>query len=223
MIATATALAEHRWVMGRTNGVARCPQESKYASDFSAGTRITGLAYDWGGMDDAQAFDRKLAQGQAAGSHARHGSTDCTAGVDCSGLVSLAWGSPTKYSTETIDQLGVTPRYDWQTDMEPGDALVKPGEHIVLFAAYSPDGRPIVYEASSSRHKVVRRTWDWARLKGYRPLQYRHIVIGDGGSAPVAPGEGPTGDTAAPQPPPQHGPRQVIPHGGVRQPLRRPS
>jgi hypothetical protein len=176
IIATAARLAEHRWVMRRANRYATCPQITAYVSDFAVNDTIIGLPYDWGGMDGPEAFDGRLALGLAAGSHARHGSSSCTAGVDCSGFISIAWGSKRKYGTATIAEIGVVPRYNWFQDMEPGDALVKPGDHIVLFAGYNQDGRPIVYEASGTYHRVVRRVWDWARLTGYYPLQYRFLV-----------------------------------------------
>jgi len=162
--------------MRQANRYAKCPQRFTYVSDFPVNDTVVGVPYDWGGMDGPEAFDRRLGQGLAAGSHARHGITTCTTGVDCSGLLSMAWGSTKKYGTITIAEIGVTPRYNWYQDMKPGDALVKPGSHVVLFAGYADDGRPIVYEASGSHYRVVRRTWDWASLNGYYPLQYRFLA-----------------------------------------------
>lgn len=176
MMATAARLAEHTWTCRDANRRAPCVEG--YASDWSAEQEVTGLPYDWGGMDDPETFDRKLAEGLAAGSHAFHGPPSaCTAGVDCSGFVSLCWGSTTKHGTSTIRAISARPRYNLFTDMKPGDALNKPGKHIVLFAGYRADGNPIVYEASGAHNRVIRNDWDtWARYQGYYPLEYRMVV-----------------------------------------------
>lgn len=179
MMATARRLAEHTWVCREVNRRAPCVRSAPYSSDWEANQTVTGIAYDWGGMDGPEAFDRKLAQGLAAGSHSRHGITACTAGIDCSGFISLCWGQrPTHdYSTRTIRAIAGRPRYNWYTDMKPGDALNKPGSHIVLFAGYREDGNPVVYEAAGSAGRVIRNDWStWSRFQGYYPLQYRMVA-----------------------------------------------
>lgn len=179
MITRAKKLAGHRWVCRNANRVAACVTQSPYACDWKADEQVIGLPYDWGGMDDIDRFNRKLLAGQAAGSHKRHGITVCTAGIDCSGFVSYCWGQPLthQYSTSTIRTIGAKPRYNVFTDMKPGDALVKPGVHIVLFAGYRADGNPDVYEASGSKGKVVFNNWSsWSAYKGFYPLQYKMVM-----------------------------------------------
>jgi hypothetical protein len=150
-----------------------------YESDFEAGEEVVGVAYDWGGMDGPQEFERKLALGQAAGSHMKHGSTNCTAGVDCSGLVSLSWRQRRKFATSTIDAIAVRPAYDLFTDLKPGDVLNKAGSHIVLFVSYRADGNPTFYEASGRANRVILNDWSsWSYLKGYYPLQYKGVTEG---------------------------------------------
>jgi hypothetical protein len=130
-------------------------------------------------MDGPEEFDRKLAEGQAAGSHSNHGITSCTAGIDCSGFVSYCWGQrPTHdYSTSNIRDISGRPKYNWYTEMKPGDALNKPGDHIVLFAGYRDDGGPIVYEASGSAARVIRNDWStWSRFQSYYPVQYKMVI-----------------------------------------------
>ncbi len=178
IISTARQFAEHRWTCKERNRHAPCVP-SGYSSDWKAQETVTGVPYDWGGMDSPEVFDRKLASGQAAGSHSRHGITDCTAGIDCSGFVCFCWGQPAvhEFSTQTIRSISGRPRYNWYTDMKPGDALNKPGSHVVLFAGYRPDGNPIVFEASGSAGRVILNDWStWSRFKGYYPLQYSRVV-----------------------------------------------
>lgn len=179
IIAKARYLAEHQWVAREEN--LRAPCVDDYTSDWSPNDTVTGIAYDWGGMDDPESFDRKLAAGQAAGSHSRHGVTQCTAGTDCSGYVSFCWGSTRKYGTSTIENMdngiAVRPRYNWFTDMLPGDALNKPGSHIVLFAGYRADGNPNVYEASGPAGRVIYNDWStWSRYEDYHAIQYRRVI-----------------------------------------------
>ena len=178
IMATAVRLAEHRWVCRAANRVAPCVTTVPYESDWQPDQTVNGIAYDWGGMDDPERFDLKLAEGQAAGSHSRHGITGCTAGIDCSGYVSYCWGQPMThdYSTRNIRDISGRARYNWFTDMKPGDALNKPGDHIVLFAEYNPDGRPVVYEANGGAGRVIRKIRTWSSLKDYYPLQYKMVV-----------------------------------------------
>lgn len=176
IVARAKDLANHGWVCGAPNLRASC--SAKYVSDWKSGQRITGIPYCWGGIDGPEAFDRKLASGLAAGAHSRYGVLKCAAGIDCSGFVTLCWGlslSGHAYSTSTLRQIAGKPKYNWFTDMKPGDVLNNPGSHVVLFTGYNPDGTFNVCEASGSMARVVCRKTTWSRFKGYIPLQYKGI------------------------------------------------
>ena len=185
MLALADSFAHFEWSPTRPEHLtASCDQEQPYASDWEVNERVVGLPYDWGGMDDPDVFLRKLDEGQAAGSHSWHGSTACTAGMDCSGYVGYIWGvrdPAKKKSTRSLYDIAVKPSYaatgDWFQQLKPGDALNKPGSHVVLFAGYRPDGNPIVYEANGSAGKVIKNDWStWARYNGYEPLEYGGVV-----------------------------------------------
>jgi len=176
IMATAERLAQHTWDCKSINMVARCPQAKPYTCHFQLDQKVTGIAYDWGGNDDPDQFDKKLADSLAAGSHSWHGVTACTAGIDCSGFVGYCWGQKKKFGTVNIREISARPKYNIYTDMKPGDALNKEGSHIVLFAGYKPDGKPIVYEAQGAAGRVIlnqNRSWD--SLKGYKPLQYLNV------------------------------------------------
>jgi len=175
IIATAKRLTEFTWICGAANLKASCVKN--YESDWKEGQRVTGLPYDWGGIDSIEEFEKKLSKGLAAGSHSRNGITSCTAGIDCSGFVSFCWGLRShQYSTRDIRQIAGKPKYNWFTDMKPGDALDKPGSHIVLFAGYNPDGTINIFEASGSAGRVIYHKTTWSRLKGYIPLQYKMLA-----------------------------------------------
>jgi hypothetical protein len=54
---------------------------------------------------------------------------------DCSGLVSYSWGLPAPGLT-TSGFLPGTAKYIPMEDLQPGDALIRPGTHMVLFKAW---------------------------------------------------------------------------------------
>lgn len=176
VVRRAKELAGHQWVCKAANLQATC--STRYKSDWKAGQSITGLPYGWGKMDDITMFDRKLTQGLAAGGHSQLGVLSCTAGIDCSGFVTLCWGlnaGSHAYTTGSLRQIAGKPKYNWFSDMKPGDALDKPGSHVVLFMGYNADGSINVCEASGSAARVICHATTWSRYKGYIPLQYKGI------------------------------------------------
>lgn len=176
IVSRAKDLASYEWSVGLANTKASC--SPPYRSHFQSGQHVVGLPYGWGKMDDIARFESNIRRGLAAGSHKQDGVLACATGIDCSGFVAYCWGQPTfhKYGTATIRQIAGRPRYNWYTDMRPGDALVKPGDHIVLFAGYRSDGNPNVYEASGSKSRVIFNTSStWARFQGYYALQYKLV------------------------------------------------
>ena len=169
-IATARQFAEHQWTCKPANRQAACVKN--FSVQWKDNQAVVGVAYDWGGMDTLASFDAKLAQGLAAGSHKKQGVTACTTGIDCSGLVSLAWGQSQKFGTGNIQSIAVLVSGDIRHDLKPGDALNKPGSHIVLFDSYNPDGTINVYEASGSASRVVRTRNHWIAFDGYKAVRY---------------------------------------------------
>ena len=185
IMAIAESLATYRWTGTEanitpiwSNITPACEPPKNYTSDFVAGEEYIGIPYDWGGFDGIDSFRVKLEKGYAAGSHKDHGVSECTTGLDCSGFVGLCWGlKPPKLGTVHFDQQFPNPKYNWRKGMKRGDALVKAGSHIVLFARYGEDGRPIVYEAMGSRNRVVLNTdRTWKDFEGYYPVVYPNIV-----------------------------------------------
>jgi hypothetical protein len=170
MLAVAKRMAEHKWVCRPANRKAPC--STKYRSRFKDNEDVTGVAYDWGGMDNVEAFDKEIANAQAAGSHQEEGVTSCTAGVDCSGLLSLAWGQRKKFGTATIHEIAANVVLDRQKDLKLGDALNKPGSHVVMFVSYHPDGTISVYESAGSASRVILSRSTWDRYQGYVPVRY---------------------------------------------------
>ncbi|HLK67779.1 MAG TPA: serine/threonine-protein kinase [Bryobacteraceae bacterium] len=177
---TADVLARYSWICSEANRRAPCLQGVAYQSDWAANEQVTGLPYNWGGADGPAEFERKLRAGFAAGSHKRHGISRCTTGTDCSGFVAWCWGHRTgahDFSTTTLEQLGMRFAGNVYHDLKPGDALNKPGSHVVLFAGYRRDGGPIIYEAQGAAGRVIRNErLSWSSLAGYYPIRSSRLV-----------------------------------------------
>lgn len=181
-MAEAVRYVEHPWQMKASNQKATC--KADYKSDHAPGAQV-GIPYAWGGSMTLGEFDRRIANGEAAGSHSRDGILSCVAGVDCSGFVSQVWKLPQRYTTSSISAVTRTISLD---ELQPGDALNKAGSHIVLYAGRTPDGKPIIYEASGSASRVRMATPSWSYLAGYQPIRYTKI---EEPAAAVAPQKAP--------------------------------
>jgi len=166
VLADAARFTEHTWEMKAANQKGKC--EGNYKSDHALGKQ-TGVPYAWGGWMDLAEFDRRIAEGQGAGSHSSDGILSCVAGVDCSGFVSQVWRLKQRQSTSTLGSVTKPITLD---ELRPGDALNKAGKHVVLYVGTSPEGKPIIYEASGSASRVRLATPSWSYLNGYQPIRY---------------------------------------------------
>ncbi len=103
-----------------------------------------GMPYQWGGFDTPRQFLERLASGQTvyAGDYASPAKVSggdavvsrYAAGVDCSGLVSRCWGLPRPYSTSQLPS--ICRPLDSIDELEPGDILLRPGEHVQIFVRW---------------------------------------------------------------------------------------
>lgn len=179
----AAIFSTHVWTMGAANEMASC--SSSYSSDYEAGQTITGIPYDWGGFVTTAEYDQYIAEGYGAGSHSWHGVLWCTVGVDCSGFVSQAWETSSKYGTSTFYQvthdIGVA-------DLERADAINDAGSHIVMFAYQTDAGLPVHYEANGTV-VFVDSDQGWSAFSSYTPIRYDSIEDGPETGTPSAPVE----------------------------------
>jgi len=64
--------------------------------------------------------------------------------------------------------------------LQPGDALNKPGSHVMLFLRFTPDRKAEVMEASpgSCNGRVCRNVYPLASIlaRGYAPVRYRALA-----------------------------------------------
>ena len=97
------------------------------------------------------------------------------AGVDCSAFVSATWGLSVHYTTAAIPAIAKPVGDPWQ--LRPGDALNKPGSHVMLFLRFTPDRKAEVMESSTGgcNGRVCRNVYPLAALlaRGYQPVRFR--------------------------------------------------
>jgi hypothetical protein len=129
------------------------PDDQFIRGGWMVGSNV-GMPYSWGGFDTPDEFVRKLDADRPAGyverTRAARGSA-YAAGVDCSGLVSRAWGLSRKYSTRELPAVSAV--IEDVSGILPGDILNKPAGHVLLFVGFA--------DATRTTLKVIEAgAWD---------------------------------------------------------------
>ena len=111
---------------------------------------------------------------------------------DCSGMVSMAWGLKTSYTSSTIRSRATRVS---KRNLKPGDAVHTPG-HVSIFVGWANKSktRYRVMEQSGSGKPALKRTRTWRR--GARGLRLRGIdepstMLVASNSTPVGPAGAP--------------------------------
>jgi hypothetical protein len=107
---------------------------------------------------------------------------------DCSGMVSMAWGLRTSYTSSTIRSRA---RRVAKRNLKPGDAVQTPG-HVSIFVGWAnkKKTRYRVMEQSGSGKPALRRTRTWRRnAKGlrFRGIRENPPLLVASNPAPVTP------------------------------------
>jgi hypothetical protein len=159
-----------------------------------AGKQVRGIPYCWGCYGSLDQIRGKIDHGVLAGNICTHNTprTDVT-GVDCSAFVSAAWGLASHFTTDAIPAIAQPLSNAW--DLRPGDALNKPGSHVMLFLRFTPDRMAEVMESSpgACNGRVCRNVYPLAALlaRGFQPVRFRALANDTSVVAQVAPAEKP--------------------------------
>jgi hypothetical protein len=142
------------------------------------GKSVQGMPYCWGCKTSPSGFIRRVNAGAKAGNVCtRRDPRRDTAGVDCSSFVSEAWGLAAHITTRAMAQVTRVLADPWS--LRPGDALNKPGAHVVLFLRFTPDRKIEVLEASPGGcpGRVCRNVYPLGQFisRGFVPIRYRAI------------------------------------------------
>ena len=150
----------------------------------SVGKTIGPMPYRWGGDDTPESFKLRIGWGALAGDICTCRSAALnyclvpeSAGVDCSGFVSKAWGIEKRGTSGLLD---VATQLSSIAEVRPGDAFVWPGRHVRLVTGSDP-GPGLAYtvlESSTSLRceGVCESTYRPSELNGYRPIKYRGMT-----------------------------------------------
>jgi MYXO-CTERM domain-containing protein len=164
----ALSYAAHPWTSTTANQTASC--SAAYKSLDPPGDYV-GVAYNWGGYQSLFDYDKNLKAGYGAGAQETDGILSCTAGVDCSGFVSQAWGSG-HFTTSDLD---TTSGQITAAAMLPGDVFNQAGFHVAMFTSSLASGAPAMVEAIGYNvHTNV--TGGWSHVNGYIPRRYNTIT-----------------------------------------------
>lgn len=142
------------------------------------GQKVTGVPYCWGCKTRVQDFVNGIDNGLVAGNVCTKSAPQSNIlGVDCSGFVSDAWGLKMHVSTRAMSQ--ITRRLPDPWSLQPGDALNKPGSHVMLFMRFTEDRKVEVMEASPNacKGRVCRNVYPLSNLlmRGYQPVRFKGI------------------------------------------------
>jgi hypothetical protein len=140
---------------------------------------VRGVPYCWGCHGSLANFRSRIEAGTKAGNVCtRNAPRPDVAGVDCSAFVSAAWGLSVHYTTAAIPAIAKRLENPW--DLKPGDALNKPGSHVMLFLRFTGDRKAEVMEASTGgcNGRVCRNVYPLAALleRGYVPVRFRALA-----------------------------------------------
>jgi hypothetical protein len=146
------------------------------------GQEVRGIPYCWGCYGSLDKVRAELESGVLAGNVCTHNAPRAdVVGVDCSAFVSAAWGLQNHFSTAAIPTISTKLDNPW--DLLPGDALNKPGSHVMLFLRFTTDHKAEVMEAAPAacNGRVCRNIYPLASLlaRGFEPVRYRAIAGDD--------------------------------------------
>jgi hypothetical protein len=143
------------------------------------GQQVRGVPYCWGCHGSLANFQAQMQRGVKAGNVCTNNEPRSdVAGVDCSAFVSAAWGLSVHYTTAAIPAIAKPVTNPW--DLRPGDALDKPGSHVMLFLRFTPDRKAEVMESSTGgcNGRVCRNVYPLASLlaRGYQPMRFKALA-----------------------------------------------
>lgn len=162
---------------------------------YADGRMNAGVPYCWGGDNTLAEFDAGVTAGRPAGYHFKGinrkkdgdpPGSGLPVGVDCSGFVSRCWRLKERKST--YDMTDVSHPLASFDDLQPGDAVNKPHDHIILFIRWldREHERMLVFEAGDAKKDGNPENYErvhediyqrsWLVKKGFGPLRYNRVL-----------------------------------------------
>lgn len=143
------------------------------------GQQVRGVPYCWGCNGSLAQIGTRIARGALAGNVCTHNEPrNDVVGVDCSAFVSAAWGLAQHFTTIAIPSITTPVANPW--NLLPGDALNKPGSHVMLFLRFTPGRKVEVMESSpgACNGRVCQNVYPLAALlaRGFAPVRFRELA-----------------------------------------------
>ena len=125
------------------------------SSVFTAGQKVTGVAYSWGNWDKIAEFEQRIKKGEPAGliysTYFKDGKETKTpyslyikfAGIDCSGFVSQIWGLSDKFGTSNLHDVGYRIPI-WDSGLN--DVWNKASSHVMWISSSNIENDIVKYE-----------------------------------------------------------------------------
>jgi hypothetical protein len=171
--------------LNSTNTDGPCTGRGKPRYITGSGSYVN-VAYDWGGNDNVSEYNTKMDQNYKAGdidtinptnsTVGSPGTENCSAGTDCSGLVSRSWGKPAspKYGTTTLSEISVSAGNSWDT--KKGDAMNKVGSHTRLINTQDSTGA-YAWESTTDGgvDRVIYRKLAWTNYANYEARRFSDV------------------------------------------------
>lgn len=170
-LANVAPLESHTWSGKNTNirnnvscGGKNIKTPPWVINDINAGRSSKSLPYQWGGEDNIAMFNIGITKGESAGDVDTNGggADACASGVDCSGLVCIAWQTSRAGSSALASSTYSTPISI--TSLQRADVLYTPG-HIMLVYGINSDGSLNIIESSGIDQKVSYRRYTHSGLQ----------------------------------------------------------
>ena len=134
VVERALAYVDMRWFVRAEHLVDPAKRPINFRQQRIVSKEVYGAPYNWGGFQTVTDIrDRLDKSRQPAGAINKDADGERQAGVDCSGFVSQVWQSGHLATADMA--LRWKPAAD-MASLQPGDALVRSGDHVVLLKAF---------------------------------------------------------------------------------------
>ena len=179
---TANAMINYRWTPKNAIQNWQCAECMPVYWPFNTGTYYNGVAYTQNNPQQSLSDFTNSVTTTLGGTRAY--------GNDCSGFVSMAWKLTKRYTTTNFEDDAInapTAPGDYVTSrgaklvgsapnivLLSGDALVKSGDHMVLFKERIATGIKTMEQTADPNGTTPgakSKEWKWSALQSYRPIR----------------------------------------------------
>jgi hypothetical protein len=167
-----------------------CGNRYVYTPSWVKSGYNTSMPYSWGGFSTMSSFTTDMSNGLSAGDVCSSSGGGCgglsiqaccASGVDCSGLVSRAWGLSSKYNCSGL--AGLSSKYSSMNSVMEGDILVNTNgsvDHVRLVTKNNISATSYIetIESAATGWHVFRSKYTPVVLSGggYVPMYYNKVI-----------------------------------------------